>query len=758
MRNLNTHSNWLSTYAQALPAVLVASSLAWMPAIAPAQEPAKAPAATNVSADASIESLFADFIHYARMGQFTAADAYAKALLNHPQLDPAAVHTAAMKDKKSLDTLVIIIRNSSIGDNAAKVMDLIEQGENLKRKDPEVIKSNVELLGGDPQQEMIAIQRLAQSGEYAVPAMIRTLLDPAQQRVWPRVIQAMPKIGKDGLNPLVMALQVRNDDVRLNVIRSLGEIGYAQAIPYLMKLSVDEKMSSQVRDAATKAVSRIEEVSGRQYPGDAPQQFYSLADQYYNEADAVKADSRLNDANVWYWDNGTQTLNAIVVPTKIFGQVMAMRCTEEALKLQSDHAESIALWLAANIRREGRLRLDVESGDASQTGEKDATRPTVFPRALYFTQAAGPLYAQLVLDRAVRSADSPVALGSIEALRLTAGESSLFSLQEGAPPLVAALEFPDLVVRIRAALALGGALPKSEFQGSPLVVPVLASALNQSGKEQVIVVDPDAANLNRIVGGLRAGGREVVGESSLYRALERARVELQAVSGLFIATDIKDPIIDVGMQELRGEFLFSKTPVVLLTKQGQSAVSDRLMKSDSYVEVANGGADDATLTAALQRVRERTRQTAIDSNVALSMALQSAETLRRIAVDGETVLNFETAEPALIGALQSPSEDLQTRAAAVLALVRTSTAQRAIGHVALEGKYSKTLRLAAFGFLAESGKVAGLQLEDAQVTELVKIAREEQDLDIRTAASKALGALNVKTNQASEIIRSYHHG
>lgn len=722
------------------------------------QDEGSAKPGTKIPADASVESLFADFVHYARIGHFTAADAYAKALLSHPGLDPIAVHDAAMKDKKNLDTLLIIVRNSTLGENAAKVLDLIEQGEHARRKDPEAIRSNVEMLGGDPQQEAIAIQRLAQSGEYSVPPMIRTLLDPAQRRLWPRIVQAMPKIGKGGLNPYVMALQVRNDDVRLHVIQALGEIGYPQAIPYLAKLAIDESMSTMVREAAARAITRVEEISGRHFPGAADFQFLQLAEQYYNEADAVRADPRLDQANVWYWDAGAQALKAVVVPTRIFGQVMAMRCTEEALKLTPDHPDALALWLAANIRRESRLGLNVESGDASEAGERDATRPAVFPRALYFTQAAGPLYAQLVLDRAVRDADSAVALGAIEALRLTAGESSLLALREGAPPLVAALQFPDLVVRIRAALALGGALPKSEFQGSPLVIPVLAAALSQTGGEQVIVVDPDAANLNRVVGALRAGGREVVGESNLFRALQRARVELQAVSGLFVASDITDPDLESGLRSLRGEFLFSKTPVVLLSRQAQAATADAWAKSDEYMDNISATADEATLTAALRRVRERTRQTALGADLALSMALQSAETLRRIGADGATVLHFETAEPALIGALQSPSEELQTKSAAVLALIRTPTAQRAIGHVALDGRYARSLRLACFGFLAESGKVSGLLLEDAQTAELVKIARDDQDLEIRTAASKALGALNLQSNLASDIIRTYHGG
>jgi len=239
---------------------------------------------------------------------------------------------------------------------------------------------------------------------------------------------------------------------------------------------------------------------------------------------------------------------------------------EEALRLRSDHADAIALWLAADIRRESRLGLDIESGDPEQAGETDPTRPDVFPRALYFTQTAGPRYAHLVLERAVKDNDTDVALGAIEALRITAGEASLIGTEDYKQPLVQALHFPDLVVRMRAALTLGAALPKTPFAGSQNVVPVLASALAQTGREQGVVVDSDQANLNRVAGVLRAGDRDAIADVSFYRAMERARAEFQTLSGVFVSSDMAEPVLHEAISRLRGEFIYSKVPVVILVK------------------------------------------------------------------------------------------------------------------------------------------------------------------------------------------------
>ncbi len=714
--------------------------------------------ATMVPEDASVQAMFRDFVHYARLGRFTAADAFAKALLEHSDLDPVEVLEAAEKDPKSLDTLLILIRSSSISERAKRVHELLIEGEVLRAKDSERIKANIEKLGGNPQQEFYAIENLKQSGEYAVPHMVDALLDPSQAKLKARIVRALPKIGKNAVNPLVMALQVNDDDVRLHVVGALGEIGYPQAYPYLSKLTLNADMPSASKKAASLAIARIEQISGRPIEGEASEQFFMLADKYYAEDDTVRANNTLGEANVWYWDEVNQTISATVVPTKLFGPVMAMRCCEEALLIQPDMIPASALWLASNIRRESRLGFDVESGDPEESAEFDPTRPDVFPRALYFTQAAGPLYAHLVLDRAVYDNDSAVALGAIAALRITAGEASLTGAEDYKQPLVQALQFPDLLVRIRAALALGGALPKSQFAGSQLVIPVLSNALSQTGSQYMVVVDPNEANRNRIAGALRQDGASVVAEADFFTAMNQARVEFPSISAIFVATDIAEPNLATAAAELRGEFAYSKTPVVVLVKAGQSLIADELATLDVYLETVLADVEDGMLTARIDAINERTGQLPLDGHIALSLALESAEVLRGIAADGRTVFRFERAEPALISVLTSPEEELQIKAASVLALAHTAAAQRAIAALALDAGNTTTLRVATFNSLAESAQNNGNLLEENQILRLVEIARDDEDLVIRTAASQALGAINLKSSKASEIIRKYYGG
>lgn len=721
----------------------------------PAAGATKGGSTANLAPDVTVESLFTDFLQFAIMGQFKAADATGKALLAHPDLDPVELMKLANRDPVNMDTLQKLVRHSTIGDTARRVLEVIEKGELLTRKDRERIQQNIDRLGGDPQQEMFAIKFLAQSGEYAVPLLIRTLQDPTKKDLWPRVIMALPQLGKAVLNPMVIALAIDNNDIRINLIRALGELGYVQAVPYLRKYADDPKSTGEVRSAANAAIARIQSISGKPIGGSPDEQFYRLAERYFNEDEVVQADPRVEEANVWYWDGPDQALRPVAVPQRIFGPIMAMRCCWEAIGSRPDNGGAIALWLGSNFRREARLGLNVESADPAEVGEQDKTRPPDFARGQYFAQAAGPRYLHLVLERAIKDQDSAVALGAIEALRVTAGEASLVGREDAKLSLTRCLQFPDPAVRARAALALGAALPRSQFSDSQFVVPELGRALAQTGTQQVLVVDGNQENLNRVISAFRGDGRDAVGDQNFFNGLNRVRKEFQSLSAVFVATDITDPDVVRALQAFRNEFAYGKTPVIVLVKPGQIVAAEAIAKTDPLVETVDAAANESALQDAFDRARKRAGRKEMSKDQAMAMALQAADTLRRIVQDGKTVYDATMAESSLIGALNSPDERLATSSASVLALLRTPTSQRALAHVAMDGSRSKEFRVAGFHSLAESAKNHGNHLEPKQVDNLIRTSMEEKDLVIRTAASQALGAVNLNDNKASKIIRSF---
>lgn len=718
--------------------------------------PARGQENGNAKPPQELVELFNDFLHYARIGKFTESAAYGQKLLEYPDLDPVHLLHAADADKQSVPTLITLIRHTSLRETAQKVLDLIREGEFRQRQDSARIRTNLDKLGGPPQMEFNAIQRLKDSGEYAVPDLVDALQNSAYQNLWPRIIRALPQIGKPAVSPLAVALNVENADVRRNLVWALGEIGYPQAIPYLLNISADPQQSDRVREAASEAVEAIWNASDRRPDESAPDAFVRLATQYYYEHGSVAADPRLASANVWFWEAGT--LKAKQVPTEIYGAVMAMRCCEQALLLQPDRQDAIALWLASNFRREARLGMDVESTEADSGADADATRPADFPRSIYFARAAGPMYCHLVLGRAIADVDKPVALGAIAALDVVAGAASLTGSEVYKQPLVQALHFPDAEVRIKAAIALARALPKAPFTGSDSVGHVLAEALRQEGVAQYVIADADVANLNRLASEFREQGALVVAETSFLAAMERARRELGEISGVILATDLQSPPVSNALQQLRSEFRYARTPVVLAVKPQEEFRAEQALRDATAATTVDAVMGAAEMRAALEAIGQKEGSQPLDPELAISLALRAAEVLRLVALDGRTVIDYAPAIEALIAAMKADDPELRVRCANVLALMNTQPGQQAVAQMALDEGNAMELRIAAFDALAESAKRFGNMLATDQVGQVVSVAKDAEDLTLRTAASQALGALNLQIDEASEIIRSHHTG
>src|SRR5439155_14003150 len=110
----------------------------------------------------------------------------------------------------------------------------------------------------------------------------------------------------------------------------------------------------------------------------------------------------------------------------------------------------------------------------------------------------GTQYCNAVLSRSLKDRTAPVALKVVKSLQEIIGQSNMFQggNADGKEPIVAALQFPDRLVRFEAAITLGSALPQQPFAGQEWVVPTLAEAVNNSSKANIVIVAPDlnAAN------------------------------------------------------------------------------------------------------------------------------------------------------------------------------------------------------------------------------------------------------------------------
>jgi hypothetical protein len=731
-------------------------------ATSPAEGAAASAPAGEPGAKDPMEENFASYLHFARVGQFDVADKYAQAFLQLPEFNPMTKESAqkllALSDRyhNSVETLLLVINNTPIGQNARKVLDLIHEANRQARMAPERIVNNIKLLAGTPVQQSVGLERLVESGEYAVPWMIQTIADPKQQELHPFVIRALPRLGKNAVNPLEQALAIANPAVQGVVAEALGRIGYPQALPYLQRLAADTKTNPQVRSTAEAAIQRIVVSDPRIKRLPAAELFRDLAEQYYANVESLRPSSAEPRANVWFLKDGIIT--PVEVPLAIYNFVMSMRAAQASLALSLQQPAVVALWLAADMRREAGLGLDVTTEEPAQT--LDLTRPADFPRAIYFARTFGPMHCQLALARAVKDLDPVVALGSIAAMNVTAGPVAMVQPQNAdAASLAAALRFPDIVVRIRAALALAQATPQATFKGADQVIPVLASAVQLTSSDNYMVIDPDAAIRGRVQEDLGRQGGFVVAADRLGTALDQAHRKVTHLDGIFLATDMRDPTAVEAVRQLASDRSFSLTPIVLIVKGGGGAVAaDAVAAVDKRVGRVFVTADAQNLAEQLvardNEIAPKYGQRELSPELALSLAMEAANTLRLVAVNRSPVFEIAGAEPSMILALGSPSEELRVAAAGALALVNSASAQRAIGSVALAAEQTETMRKAAFSALADSARRFGPKLEGPAMQKLVEVATKEPNLSLRTSASQALGAMNLPGKTSAEILLS----
>lgn len=299
-------------------------------------------------------------------------------------------------------------------------------------------------------------------------------------------------------------------------------------------------------------------------------------------------------------------------------------------------------------------------------------------------------------------------------------------------------------------------------------MPVLSEALVQAGRHAALIVDPDDNSKNKFQALLRAAGFACGVGSNLYEAREDGRESgLTSFDVILIASDVERPDLATAISDLRKQFQTAATPILVVAKENQLTMASKIARSTAGVEVLLS--DVIELGDPIQ-IQERVLAKAARASRALGMgpldleqshelALQAADVLRGIAESNLKVYDFSKAVPALIGALKGRSGAMRIRCSHALALASSAEGQVAIAEAALNPGRELPERVALFGSLAESARRNGNLLGSGEVvTRLIDFTMKEQDLILRSAASKALGALDLPSNKASELIRAQYRG
>lgn len=490
-------------------AVAMAVAGVWCVAPAPfvlAQEAAVTSAAVS-PIDPAVKKGADDFWHFVSVARYDLAAGAAKGLESaDPVMVLRAFDAVASDRKQDLDrTIARWDGIEAVKEPLAGLKAILDKGRLALRADPAFIDENIKRLVVNERAYQLAVARLRQSGELAVPMMISYLRSGEQSQYHGAIRRALTDMGKYALNPLLASTEMKDSRVLATVATILGDMGYDTAVPYLLKLSASPDVGSSVRTAAASALGKLG-ASANLAPADA---FYELGERFYYEKSLITADlSQAPNAYVWYWSESAGLTKLEVAPA-IFNEIMAMRSAEQTLSLDQGNDKAVSLWLAANYRRETQI----------PAGGSDPTRAEGQPNADFYGLASGARYLNDALGRTLRDREPAVALKVVKSLQGVIGQQSVFSGAGGGASLGEALAFPDRVVRFEAAYAIASAMPAQAFPGSDQVVPVLSEMIAQTGKAGVVVIGANEEESNKLVEAVKALGYDAVGATSAEGAV-----------------------------------------------------------------------------------------------------------------------------------------------------------------------------------------------------------------------------------------------
>ena len=701
----------------------------------PDAPPPLTPAAPVVS---PLQIAVENFWHFSKIAKYDLAAAEAQKIVD-PATSPAEVlsafqSVAAERNDDLFETLYRWMNVDPMKDPVQKIVAKLKEGQLTHITDPAIIKKAIARLSVNERAFEMALAELRDSGEFAVPIMVDTLRDPAQKNLRSQTRRALVRLGRGVLNPLVAVLESKDHDTLITVMGIVSEIGYPAAAPYIARVyaSKDAGMD-EVKAAAARALTVLGVDAQSQKPADL---FYDLGEKFYYNNASIVPDNRFPDAHIWSWDDA-KGLTYKDVPSPIFNEIMSKRCAEYALKLDPSRADVVALWLAAENKREA----EIPEGKTDPTHEG--------PDAHFYNVALGTQYCNAVLSRSLKDRTAPVALKVVKSLQEIIGQSNMFQggNADGKEPIVAALQFPDRLVRFEAAITLGSALPQQPFAGQEWVVPTLAEAVNNSSKANIVIVAPDLNAANAMKESLK----------------DAVRADTASDASGAMSAEGRLPSVDVLVLDSRGN---KDNDAILAGPRVQGVAKLIIVESKAspfaaaevdnqlittLVAAAGAAPDAAALTAGITKARARAGSGSLDDKLAESYAQRAANLLEKLAIN-RGQLDVSVAAAALMRALDDSRVEIAKSSANVLAMIQSKEAQAAVAAKALDDKTAEDLKIATFKALAKSAKNWGNQLDANTTDALQKVVETSQSLPVRSAAAEAQGALNLPADRAKNLI------
>ena len=714
-----------------LPLALASAFGGWtVPALAQ-DGAAPAPAAAASSGDrAKLVESATLFVHNIMIAKPESAVAAANALLAEG-VDPSELAMAvdgADLGKRMDEAFRRSRRMAEVADASASLETKLEAGRQLLARKVERIDEAVGMLVGPMRGQMMAHDRLMAAGEYAVPALLKRVVDGRDLGMEAACTRMLIDLRRQSALPLSQALASVDPAAQRKVAAILGQLGYPVAVPFLLDLAQAKGTTSDVADVARDAVRAL---GGSDEP--AHEAYAAMAMNFLSGDASLAAFPSESSQNIWRWTE-FGGLAGDKVSTRVYFDVMAMSLARRALELDASDERALAAFVAADLRRESNM------GD----GIVDPLFADQGRSAQFYATAAGPKAMQDVLQVGMDLGDAGIIRSALAALRETAGTRAMVG--DGSTPAIKALDFADRRVRFEAALALASVNPSADFPGSEQVVPILAQAVRGGAQTFAGIIARGGEDSQRIAGALRGMGfvpltAAADAEEFGVIAARNAGADMVVIAGS--GARVREQF--AALREMRAG---SSIPVVIVAQPADKGGLDELAADGRTVVLGADITDDA-FKAGVEALSAKAlggRVGAADSSRFVS---EGIDALTRIGLSGSRVYKISDAQGGLIDALRAQEGPMRAAVAQVLALVNSNRAQRAVIDAALAASGDDQTML--LGAVAQGARRFGSKATTAQADAVRELVRTSTG-PVADAAAAAFGALSLPSSEAVDLI------
>ena len=607
--------------------------------------------------------------------------------------------------------------------------------------DPARIDSLITNLKGTARDRQLAILQLRETGSVAVPRMLEVISTTQNQQERETMIFALTRMGKPAIPALVGALESPVETMRTVAVETLGWIGDRSTVAWLWYPAFGPDETLAVKQAAQRSIAKILRGDSRKITEisafGAVKELSSIAREHFRSEYHWKVDEA-GLVTLWSWDKKSNRLNAWQLNEQTASLIAGSRFARQAMRMSPEQTELQALYLA--------LRLSFETHVAGW----DKPAPTGPGTAHNLALRAGPNLTLEVLSQALKNPSPAAAMASLNILAQIGSRNDLKASDGHSSPVIAALSYPDFRVQFAAASTILQFDPEGPFRNSTQVVSILSRALNDTGSNAALAIDPNEERSVTTAAWLTQMGYEPesvqTGMDGFRLAATRGDISLIAIHPTSIRWGLSQTIAN-----LRADARTAGIPIIIYGPESIQTNVERLAERYPMIGYAPDGEESFQIYVDQFLVKRKIPpETDEQRNERIGAA---GFWFAHIASGNRTkTFDIRNAENVLFESVNLPQ--VAENGIIGLGAIATASAQKRLQEITVSADRDDTLREAAALQLGFHIQKHGVLIGDADVLEVQSSWQAATDPALKTALAAVLGTFKPKTVEVDRLLQS----